>query len=156
MRIKLARNSNAGTVVFLVLVVMIVFIAVVAGIVYMMIKAIHQIKTPPPDEPGGWQQPPPLASWYEGGIVDAYVGAPSVVISSMPPPPTNFIIEAIIIYAGSDLGSMTNLVVGPIPFSSLDNYLKNGIPMETWPDGQKPPQRFYNYVVTGHNGVIKQ
>jgi hypothetical protein len=150
MNLRLNPHRGQRGAVFLLIILVLVFTIVLVGVLfYVMVKAIHKIK-PPPDGSGTWTNPPKIGSRYDGGTVSGYLGSINN-IAPIEDAPTNFIVDAIYIYAGDTPVTMTNLVWGPIPFLDIDSYIDDrGIPMEQWPDGQQPGQRFYRVTGEGH------
>lgn len=144
------RPRQHGAVILLIIVVLVFFLILVGTLFYVMCKAVHKVVPPPPNEGSSFRNPPPIGSKYAGGTVQQYVGS----VNNLLPvdyAPTNFCVDTIYIYAGDTPATMTNLVFGPIPFSDLDSYIDDrGIPMEQWPDGQQPAQRFFKVVGEGH------
>lgn len=154
MKLKLNSRRDQATVVLLIIIVMVIFLVVILGVAYMMVKAIKKIKRPPPDS-SGWSHPPGLGSWYDGGVVAAYVGSPDPIPFNTNGDvilPSGFVVDTILIYAADvpNPPAWTNLVFS-VPFEQLPTVLdENGLPMEQFPDGNKPPQRYYNIMASGH------
>lgn len=143
------KRGQAATVVLLVILVLVFFFVIIGWLVYVMVKAIHKIK-PPPDGSGGWSQPPPIGSKMDGGVIEAYVGAPDLV--DFTNAPQGFVIDYLYIYKGSNVQSMTNLLIGPVPFNRVEDYFTaNGLPIDPPVDGQPQPAiQFYKILVSGH------
>jgi len=141
------KLSGAALAIWLILLIFVLFIVIVGGIAITMVKTLKKIvKQPPPDDQG-WV--PGRGSLYGGGIVIGYTNGPGFQART----PTGFTVTNVMIYAsdelypGNDLAHWTNCIwTGPL--DQLETAIgTNGMPLESWPDGQQPRQRFYNFVV---------
>lgn len=150
MKILLNPHRSQCGAVFLLIILVLVFTIVLIGVLfYVMVKSIHKIK-PPPEGSGTWTNPPKIGSRYDGGTVSGYLGSINN-IAPIEDAPTNFVVDTIYIYAGDTPVTMTNIVFGPIPFIQIDDYIDDhGLPIEEFPDGEQPAQRFYKTVGQGH------
>ena len=139
-----SRESGQAVGIFLVLLLFVLFIIVIAGITFSMIKTIHRIVPQPPPDENGWT--PGLGSLYDGGIVIGYTNAPRPAFKLLPldsqPKVTVLIFAADV----PNPSAWTNLIWSG-PESSLSQVMgSNGLPMEHFA-GAMPPSRFYNICV---------
>lgn len=133
------------------------FVVVIAYIGYLFLQTIQKLIPPPPGtSQNNWLgNIYPVGTPYGGGLVTGCypVFDGSSVRPDLAQPPPGFIVNNVYIYA-SDVPNptmWTNLLI-TVPFYQLNAVLGgNGLPVENWPDGQMPSQRFYNFVVDGVN-----
>lgn len=149
--LKQQRQRGLFGMVWAIIILFIVFIIIIGGIAYTMVKTIKKCVPPPPPDEDGNVVIPPLGSRYMGGTVVGYTPPPHYVDNVVIPPPNpRFNATNVEIYASptpmpGDDPRWTNLVyVGPLD-PNADITITNLLLMEKWKwTNTPPPQRFYN------------
>ena len=149
MKIRLNPNRwRRGIVLWVLILVFVIFVVIVAGIAWAMIKALQKIVPPPPPPDNVYPMP---GDPYGGGITIGYAPDPGAtaneILNYLNRPKDTSTNKTYYIYAGDwpTAESMTNLLWSG-SFNDLTNQIgTNGLPLEQFPDGM-PPHRFYNIM----------
>jgi hypothetical protein len=150
------RRRQSAQTLWIIILVVVLFVVVIGYVAYLFWQAVQKLCPPPDTNQGTWiGLSYPVGSTYDGGFVQGYypVFDSSSVRADLAAPPPGFIVNNVYIYAADvpNPPAWTNLIM-TIPYSQLNTVLGgNGLPVENWPVGQMPSQRFYNFVVDGVN-----
>jgi hypothetical protein len=157
MRITLNRHhrTRAQAALVCLIIVIVIFLIVIGSIFYIMTKTIK--RTCPPHH-GANGQLLPIGASCDGGTVAGYTTNPNGAYANGVTNST----FTLMIYADADLMKvLTNwqscrcvysqTFSGSSVGDALDQVYQgfiNGVPMDIWPEGSKPPQQFYNILVS--------
>lgn len=150
MKIRLNPNRwRRGIVLWVLILVFVIFVVIVAGIAWAMIKALQKIVPPPPPPDNVYPVP---GDPYGGGITIGY-GPPPEGSSlyrpeeEAPKDTTASTNKTFYIFAGDwpTADSMTNLIWSGSYDDLTNQFNSNGIPIEKFTNGT-PPHRFYNIM----------
>ena len=151
---QIKTNSRAGVagVAWLLLVFFVLFVIFILGVAYTVVRTFQKIVPPPPPDDDGVSHVPPVGGQYQGGVVKAYVPPPHE--TTFDPPPAGFTVHWVYIFADNSPRppAWTNCIWNGDLANVQEAMGTNGLPLELWPDGQVPSQRFYNIVVSNSFG----
>jgi hypothetical protein len=156
MKIRLNPNREAGVaiVAWLLVVLFVIFIIIIFGVAYTCIKTIQKIVPPPDPDPDGRIHMPVVGDKYGGGTVTGYAPPPHLTVQDIEQSaPPGFAISRVYIFADNSPrpAAWTNCIWQGDLLDVTNAIGSNGLPMEFWPAGQMPSQRFYNIVVSNSN-----
>lgn len=150
---KIKPNAQAGLLAasWILLIFFIIFVIFILGIAYTVIRTFQKIVPPPPPDDDGIIRMPPVGAGYGGGVVGGYAPpphfSPQYLQDAAPP---GFTVNRVYIFADNSPrpASWTNCIWSG-DLADVTNVMgSNGLPVESWPLGQMPAQRFYNIVVS--------
>lgn len=154
MKITLDRKGGFAAAGWILLIFFVIFIIVIFGVAYTIIRTFQKIVPPPPPDDDGLIHMPAIGSGYLGGVVQGYVPpphfSPQYLQAAAPP---GFTISRVYIFADDSPrpSAWTNCIWAGDLTNVQSAFGSNGLPMESWPAGQMPPQRFYNIIVSNSN-----
>ena len=162
---KLRMHSRRGqrANIFLVIIVLVLFVAIIAGVVVALLRALQRMFPAPAPDKNGIVTLPGTGTWYDGGIVagvyddygqqqspqaapQGFVPVSAFIYASNTPQPTNGWLNCDLVWTGpmSDLATVSNFVsltqleidAGRFTVTNDDGTMSTNL----------PPMRFYNIM----------
>lgn len=156
MKILLPRRSERGfaSTLWVMVIAFLIFIIVIGSVVITLCRTIKRICPPPKPDENGYT--PGIGDAYMGGVIDSYVPPPHFTpqyLQDAAPP--GFTIHHVYIFAADSPRppAWTNCIWNGALDSVTNAFGTNGLPMESWPAGQMPMQRYYNVVLSNSFGL---